>query len=168
MARIEESRHGVEHLHPHSPTQTHTHTPSLPWKPMARWEMAQLTRYATWASSLRDSMRTAMMGGRVSWVMMAGSMSWACRNSKMRPMVQAVVSLTEGWGSCKLAWAAKWEGCFYANCTIDGHPLTQHMYHSNAPALHLPSLRPSHSTISQKKNCRKKKTAVPAVAALFK
>mmetsp|Transcript_11625 Transcript_11625/g.31693 ORF Transcript_11625/g.31693 Transcript_11625/m.31693 type:complete len:381 (-) Transcript_11625:1093-2235(-) len=93
--------------------------PSLPWKPMARWEMAQLTRYATWASSLRDSMRTAMMGGRVSWVMMAGSMSWACRNSKMRPMVQAVVSLTEGWGSF-MAWSKKPSACLTVSANAKG------------------------------------------------
>ena len=67
---------------------------------MARCEMAQLTRYTTCESSFRDSMSTAMIGGRVSGVMMGGSMSCACKNSNMLPMVQAVVSFTEGWGSC--------------------------------------------------------------------
>ena len=41
-----------------------------------------------------------MMGGRVSAVMIAGSISGPCMSSKMRPMVHAVVSLTYGWGSC--------------------------------------------------------------------
>mmetsp|Transcript_31301 Transcript_31301/g.93411 ORF Transcript_31301/g.93411 Transcript_31301/m.93411 type:complete len:231 (+) Transcript_31301:1355-2047(+) len=71
----------------------------LDWNPAASAEMAQHTRYAMCGVSARPLVSTAMMGGRVSAVTIGGSMSGECINSKIRPMVHAVVSLTYGCGS---------------------------------------------------------------------
>lgn len=75
------------------------------WKPAASAEMAQHTRYATCGASDSDFVSTAMIGGSVSGVTMGGSMSDECMNSKMRPIVHAVVS----WGQWRCTAEVRWE-----------------------------------------------------------